>query len=557
MNDRTFLIASDRAATSDRFLGYAFCGSDIVIGEDGRRSYETAPGKQIEFGLDGSYVLIRRRGKSVEIGTDYNGHGKLFLYRSGRYWAVSNSFFSLVEHVRTQSYPVTLDLAHLSSFHVKNTMGVQLLSLRTAVREIELVPTHRILRLEDGNLTSTIRPESEIDQAHSYDEALARFLAEWTSRIVTLINCPAKLVCDITGGLDSRSVLAIVLAAGKKARDPTLSRVHFNSNASQTEDFAVAQELAKASGVKLGGGTNLFSDRRPTGEEAYRRWQQLYLGTYTLLFTPNLDMPKDLFWMGGEGGESVRTFYKCSSARDLLDRIPDPDIKPEYSKRLFNEALEDLATIISEAPFRKDPGRVHYRNFRERFHGARRADYVCAVSPLSGKSSKRIAELATESNIDSGQINRDIVANAAPNLLLVPFDSETKPSGEAVLAQCRRVRDWLADVDTSGQVHGYEKAEVSRSTGSQKLFLELLLKDFLDVRDNAKALGLFSDEYLSSAQSLLEKAAKEGKFANIAKSRISAHVLFAGTLARAATGTLEDQHDLEEKPGEGNADLQG
>lgn len=540
LDERIFVIASDLAATGDRFHGYAYCGSDIIIGEEGRRSYEAVRSKPIEFGLDGSYVLVRKQGDRVEIGTDYNGHGKLFCYRSGRYWAVSNSFFKLLEHVQSRSRPITLDLAHLAGFFVKNTMGVQLLSLRTAVREIELIPTHRNLCIEGGNLTSVVRADQETDQAQSYDEAMARFLAEWTSRIITLINSPVKMVCDITGGLDSRSVLAMVLAAGELVDDPTLKRIHFNSNSSQSVDFDIAKRLAKTAGVNLGAGTNLFSERRPTGERAYSAWQQLYFGTYTLLFAPNLDMPKDLFWLGGEGGESVRTFYRSDGPRNLLERIPNAVTKPELGKRLFDEALEDLEMIMREVSYNNDAGRAHYRNFRERFHGARRSDYVNAVSPLSGRSSKRIAELAGEATIESGQINRDIVANTQPGLLLVPFDSDSKPSGEKALSDCRQVRAWREDVDKSGQVFGYEPAKPSKSSGSQKRFLELLLEDFKAVYPNAASLSLFPEAYLKRASDALERAAKVGKFENITDSRTCAHVLFAGKLASVATGRISD-----------------
>ena len=147
MEQPTFLFSSFDRLPDHFFSGYCFIGTDFIYGGDGAELYDEATAKRIDPGEDGCYVVIRKTADGHIIGADFKGYKKLFLYRSGSAWAVSNSFVRLVDFLRDRGQSITIDEAQLAAWFVKGPLGDQLCSFATAIREIRLVPSFCCLRI--------------------------------------------------------------------------------------------------------------------------------------------------------------------------------------------------------------------------------------------------------------------------------------------------------------------------------------------------------------------------------------------------------------------------
>ena len=65
--------------------------------------------ENIEFNHEGSYVSIKTDDKSIFIEQDYNGSYGLYLFKKEDYFAISNSFLKLVEHLKNK-YELSLHI---------------------------------------------------------------------------------------------------------------------------------------------------------------------------------------------------------------------------------------------------------------------------------------------------------------------------------------------------------------------------------------------------------------------------------------------------------------
>ena len=135
-----FLIDSDNLSNvQPRFYGYS-------IQADGIYEEENLTPEAIE-NLDGRgcYVYIDVRGGQITIKQDLNGSWGIYLFRHGDYFALSNSFFRLIDHVKFR-YPLTVNRDYcyylLISYVCSHAYS------ETALNEIQLLDRNAILHID-------------------------------------------------------------------------------------------------------------------------------------------------------------------------------------------------------------------------------------------------------------------------------------------------------------------------------------------------------------------------------------------------------------------------
>ena len=96
-----FVIDSDHLEeTRTAFYGFTFLNDAVVD------CLEALNGQNPEE--DGAYVYLKREGSRLIITQDFIGSWGLYLYRQNDYFALSNSFLYLVEHLQGR-HPMTLN----------------------------------------------------------------------------------------------------------------------------------------------------------------------------------------------------------------------------------------------------------------------------------------------------------------------------------------------------------------------------------------------------------------------------------------------------------------
>jgi hypothetical protein len=409
------------------FDGYAYVDQHFVFGAAGAAAFHKEHGAGIPCGEDGCYVTIYPKDGCTIIGTDHIGNRHLFFYRDGSDWAVSDSLSDLIGQLGRAGKPMTTDLAQLHAFSSGSPFTNQMTSFRTVVREITLVPPWCQLRISNAKAEVVAYRQSLATSLADFDredyaEALDRFLEIWVARFRTLMRYPGmSLSVDVSGGLDSRAVLAFFLYHGEE----TLGLSFYTSDQPEhADDMRVAEDLARTFRFRLVHRTECRKGSRLSGTERLQRWKASCLGTYAPIRPYTRDLHMLSVKVGGGGGEMTRPFYDPKgSVPQFLDRLSMRIgfQSPQESEDWKTSVIDTLDILSQQDGRQTDPLVLHYRTFRSRFHTGSRTNLRVTAMPLQSRFLTDVVLAASPEIIRSRKIMFDIMYALKPGLIEVPF----------------------------------------------------------------------------------------------------------------------------------------
>ncbi|WP_412507125.1 hypothetical protein [Roseovarius sp. SYSU LYC5161] len=414
------------------FRGHAFFEEDFVIGESGLRNFESERQRCAEIHEDGRYFLLRKEGSDHVAGTDFNGTMKLFLYRDSSKWALSNSFSKLLDFVRAAGWRITPQPEHLNAWLLTGPFWQQLWSFKTAVDEIELVPAQAEIRISRSEIKLTMK--STKPTAETYEQAMIRFISLWVNRTATLISTPGIFVkSDITGGVDSRINLALIMYAQSKLGLSMTNELTFNcgKHGRHREDFKVAERLSKFYRFPLNKPLSVPVSWR-SSRECFEMWRLSSLGAYSPVYFPDHQFSEKLVNIGGGGGERHRPFYPNTDIDTFFHKHEDKFVSEEFFQRIKIDVKEALERIFSTSDT-INPMIAHYREFRDRLHSGLLANYSIRISPLGSKYLQEATSFKSSQEIARNQVLFDAMNALIPDLLTRPYDNPKKEPAKECL----------------------------------------------------------------------------------------------------------------------------
>lgn len=491
----------------------------MVCGSTGYSKFKARRGRLVKPGQDGSYIVVNRNGAKTVIGTDFGGYSTLFLYQSGAHWAVSNSFVTLAQHAYCGSGGVSSDLLSLHSHNIKKSLGFQTSLISMGIKEIQLVPAGQqvvIHHAPDGDSATTepiwTRKPAFADSAR-YHTAMRRFLTTAAGRMCTMLQSDADITCDITGGRDSRTVLAIMLFASRLLGIPLNGRIHFNSRKNAGIDFQIASQLCNSIDVTLNRPEmEALTKRGLHGDHGYKVWKQQHLGAHHQIMFPLVHRDATHFWLSGNGGESHRYRHSFGPSPDVEHYFRSVTKKFSCDKtrdRFLERLLGDLETQRHCAYSESDDLMLLYRSYRDRMHHGRRSRMFNAITPLSSRLLRQTSDYCTQESWENGLVLADIIANLAPDLLQTPFE-KPYPGYDAGSLIFRQLFSNLAeDVDTSGELFRDPAYTPAEPQDDSRCAMDAIKGDFSFAMVKAKELGIYSDDFLADAQQVMNTAAAD------------------------------------------------
>jgi hypothetical protein len=362
----------------------------------------------------------------------------LYYHHDGRRWAVSNSFTQLVDHLRASGVRITANYAQLSAILSAGTASSQLFSFHTLVDGVMLAPRGTDLIVTPEKAILRRRPA--VPEA-GYEAGLADHLDVWAGRFETLLmNDRIGLTTDVTGGLDSRTNFGLLaLAKERLGGAGTSPRLNCGSSPTNTRDLEVAVQLGERFGLEINDARS-FAGHELTPEECYGLYRDLNVGTSYTLYLPAEGPTPFKIAIGGGGGEIHRKFYEGHLKSKDLERF-----FTSYGSRLKYPWLRDefvhngRVALDRAAQPGSDPLRVHYREFRHRYHVGRAPRFGVALTPLDSVTADIAQSQAGQERLDDGQFLYDLLASLNPDLIEMPFDDERKAPGPEVRARLTRV----------------------------------------------------------------------------------------------------------------------
>ena len=176
-------------------------------------------GFQIKHGAEkvGYFVKISCNIDWINISVDSYGMGIIFEYQNGDYWAISNSFYLLTDYVSKRNKTLTINEDYLQLFAKINAITTVSYT-ETLFNEISVVPSNRELRIfkeTKGLVYKNFKENNHLVMGSSESlEYIDQWANKWIAIIQSLVISGSQINLQLSGGFDSRLILALVLASG-------------------------------------------------------------------------------------------------------------------------------------------------------------------------------------------------------------------------------------------------------------------------------------------------------------------------------------------------------
>lgn len=510
-NDFFYVSSWDRRWPDAFLSGMAIGEQDIVIDNGFQRYLETVNQRfePADFPR-GRYSLVVRQGNDLLASSDPFGQQALFYYQephSGA-WAVANSYQLLKQRLEKQGVSLTADLGVAASFFIDGATGAQLNGNATPVQEIRAVPLahYVVVDLTTGTLSvkdtglGDLMHESYSRDSKAYRDAMVEWVSVWSGVIKALCEQSGyHFQSDLSGGTDTRTMLALYVAAGLN-----LSDIQFVSNTRADEDFAVAQQVSEALGFALNERHKVPSVKLSVND-ALRHWRFGNFGVYRPLYLNAASFKSEKIKVHGGGGGCLKRLFSKPATKQIK-RIRElyngPPSLLDAVIENYKSGYEDIGCSMKDSSSMDQ----HYWHFRNRYHNGRGAfrDFAGRlITPLCDPFIQPMKERKVWQKESQSRFAVDLYAGVDERLGLLPFDADYKNltrqdlvqsplyglmSGGGNIARPFRVFDDSRPV-----------AEASEPAAKPGQLVKRLIKQLERARETSRLAEYFPDEFYAAA----------------------------------------------------------
>ena len=423
------IYSSDASPAAPDFLGYAFQGSDLVISAEGYADF-IAAGHDFLRDSDGCYLHVHPLASGERLfSTDFHGYFPLFYYRHDTHWLVSPSFEVLARAAHQRGLPLTLRDHQLQAWSSPAPLTQMPVSACTPFNEIDMLSYDQEIITGPSGLR--LRQRRRNVSADSYADALAGLIATWGGRILTILDGGMAIRADLSGGVDSRTVLAVIYWTLQSAgRLDLLSSdsIFVNSHPGMIGDYEVASSISQKLGFPLNN-----PQRRPyvmaSDDEAFATWKQYNLARYSPHILPLTTLDSAIVTFNGVGGEEHRPFYERFGRGSLGQyiaayRATFPDMLA--FGRWMGDLHEDIDLPVPPYDHRMPASIRHYRRHRSRHHTAKQPVNEFMGVILGSRVAYDCVSFLEPAAVQANQFLFDIMINCHETLARMPYDLPEK-----------------------------------------------------------------------------------------------------------------------------------
>jgi hypothetical protein len=400
------------------FFGVAFEGADIVFHQEGLNHRNSV--REEEFRpQEGNYIHGKFEHDEYVIRTDPFGYCKLYVYKNGGDWILSDSYYEVLRFAKSKQFPLSPNIGYVESQKIGGMFGDQFTSFKTAFNEIELVPHWFSARILLDTNSLAFDSNQKTTETLQYMESLVSFLNLSRNRMNTWISHDQFVISsDVTGGIDSRVPISMISNLGLAHKVSLFSKP--GDYEKLNLDRNISSEIARTFGFVH---TQTYPNFSRT--ITYEVWKQRCLGVYPVFFVRS-DYPISQQRLTGRAGELYRNQY-----RQFWKGTPEQMIESLrhkfHSERGFQKAKSDFMQTCDVLENGKNPSLeialAHYRAFRNRYHFGQDMSLEFYSSVEFCNTFDSICPIQ---NDDFFAVYHDMISMLSPRFLEIPFDSSEK-----------------------------------------------------------------------------------------------------------------------------------
>lgn len=293
---------------------------------------------------EGVYILIRKIKNKIYINQDFYGSIGLYLYESKEtgYFAISNSFFLLEEHlIGKENFTLNKDYADDFIIEGLCTPSIN----ETLVNEITKIPPNVIIII---NIDKKCYSYYYIDYKENTIplnskeglNIIDKWVDKWGYIIRSLKKQTNNIYSDLSGGFDTRMVLAMILNSGVDLNDILIDSANDKLHVHE-EDFNIASNISakfmfKLNNFKLDNKVKLFNMKDSLFCSIFSK-----LGFHKHLYFPKKFFLKPRFRISGDGGGIIKG-YPGKSIQNYIEALSSNSKKIKGNDKQFHDATKRI-----------------------------------------------------------------------------------------------------------------------------------------------------------------------------------------------------------------------
>lgn len=344
INEEFFLIDSNNLMDiRSRLYGFSVQESGIYENEN------LTPEAVMQMNGRGCYVYINASNRDITITQDFNGSWGIYIFQIESYFALSNSFFRLLDHIKGK-HLISLDRDYCN--HIIGDGLTSFAYSETPIKEVKLIPKNAIIKIDlvKSQLFFEYIDYKENSVSLNSKEGLA-ILDHWFERWTTIFRKLKKETDNITvalsGGFDSRITFLLFLCSGINLNEICVRSLTDNLH-THAEDYEIASSIAQYYDFKLNNFSVLSKNAMHYSlQDIINMSFYTKMGFHKEMYFKSTKYENKRYAVAGVGGECIRAHWWDMPA-DRFIQI-NVNLYNRYSKKLAQEMGNSVATIIKNA----------------------------------------------------------------------------------------------------------------------------------------------------------------------------------------------------------------
>lgn len=471
------------------FHGLARCEDKFIIGSnDIERNRITIKSLREQVGCYAlTQILKCEDGVEIKVSTDWFGSQCLFYYQTGCFTVVSTDYHLILLILKKMGEELTLDIPRvLASQSYFNPMMEEGMSYKKDVKGVTEIAADKYAVIKNGRIkfknTTLFDYTHNVDEYtdEKYEELILKAKDEMIANSRAVFSHPDidYVRCDLSGGVDSRLVLATIMNLPISLRKKL--RIHTEIRNDLSKDYEIASKIVDSLGLQWDEYTDINTVNRRGYEEkkvyAPRFSKQLSINNEFVAHATTCTR-KRMIQLCGAYGETLTKptgYYFASTKKTVAAALKficstvDIGLNTrafQYAKKYIYEFIDDAGSVDVEDIFA-----YAFLYLHDRHHWPMNIGNRPMWTPLMSKSLYRLKLMYTKKHND-WKLRLDMVAALSP--LLSCFEYDNPDTNNAKIALKDRL---LSNAEVKVEATYDPSAKVSYSE-IQKKRQKVLLPD--------------------------------------------------------------------------------